>query len=330
MNNLLFIAILFLSGGAGLFAILLAHRLQKNYKLNYLSAYLYFQIFINAFGIYGIWGQAIVKRILHEHATSFRTVETIGHFFSFLGIPFLIFAWNMFIRLCREIVERKLSRTFNLAYFFAMTFVFLAYGIVIILLNVSDFGDKQYAFFASAIIYFFAIIQIIVLITALSQLFIHAREIEDENKQKAVRIFGYLNLFVYSLSVVFFLLSNKSDILASIYLLVFFSMNLPPLFYWRAYLRKHLAAPVLQKIGTPTLKQFLEDYSISRREEEVIKHLCEGKTNKEISKALFISLQTVKDHIYRIYQKTDVKNRVQLINLIQSYKSEEESTRHES
>jgi len=46
--------------------------------------------------------------------------------------------------------------------------------------------------------------------------------------------------------------------------------------------------------------------------------------NKEISDTLFISLQTVKDHIYRIFQKTDVKNRVQLINLIQSYKSEGE------
>ena len=71
------------------------------------------------------------------------------------------------------------------------------------------------------------------------------------------------------------------------------------------------------------MMRFLEDYKISKREEEVIQHLCAGRTNKEISKALFISLQTVKDHIYRIYQKTDVRNRVQLINLIQSYKSEE-------
>ena len=72
-----------------------------------------------------------------------------------------------------------------------------------------------------------------------------------------------------------------------------------------------------------TWKQFLSEYNISKREEEVIRQLCEGKANREISQALFISLQTVKDHIYRIYQKTDVKNRVQLINLIQSYKEEE-------
>jgi DNA-binding CsgD family transcriptional regulator len=70
------------------------------------------------------------------------------------------------------------------------------------------------------------------------------------------------------------------------------------------------------------MKQFFDEFKISRREEEVIQLLSEGKRNKEISEALFVSLQTVKDHIYRIYQKTDVKNRVQLINLIQSFKSE--------
>jgi DNA-binding NarL/FixJ family response regulator len=90
--------------------------------------------------------------------------------------------------------------------------------------------------------------------------------------------------------------------------------------YWRSYLRKHYVAPAIQEAGTQTWKQFLKEHNISNREEEVIRHLRAGKSNKEISDTLFISLQTVKDHIYRIYQKTDVKNRVQLINLIQSYK----------
>lgn len=40
-----------------------------------------------------------------------------------------------------------------------------------------------------------------------------------------------------------------------------------------------------------------------------------GKTNKEIADELFISLQTVKDHVYRIFKKTNVKNRVHLVNL---------------
>ncbi|MCK4465263.1 MAG: response regulator transcription factor, partial [Bacteroidales bacterium] len=65
---------------------------------------------------------------------------------------------------------------------------------------------------------------------------------------------------------------------------------------------------------------------ISRREEEIIQQICEGKSNKEISEALYISLQTVKDHIYRIFIKTGVKNRIQLTNLIRTFKSQGRST----
>ena len=41
-----------------------------------------------------------------------------------------------------------------------------------------------------------------------------------------------------------------------------------------------------------------------------------GKSNKEISDKLFISLQTVKDHVHNIFVKAGIKNRVQLSNLV--------------
>ena len=39
-----------------------------------------------------------------------------------------------------------------------------------------------------------------------------------------------------------------------------------------------------------------------------------------IGEKLFISTTTVKNHIYHIYQKTGVTNKIQLINLINSPK----------
>jgi len=319
MIDVLFIAAILLSVCAGLYAVLITYQLHKKYRLNYLSTYLYFQIFINVFGVYGILGQAIAKKILEQQESSFQIIESIGHFFSFLGFPFLIFAWYMFIRLCREIIEKKLSRTFNLSYFFTLAVVFFAYGSVIILSNLLNFGDEKYDLFSSAIIYLYVIIEVLVLIVALSQLFINAGKIKDEKKQKAVQTFASLNLVVFCAGVILFLYANQSTTVGAVYFLVFFSGNILPVLFWRAYLKKYFIAPVLQKTGPLTMKQFLEEYKISKREEEVIQNLCEGKANKEISETLFISLQTVKDHVYSIYQKTDVKNRVQLINLIQSY-----------
>ena len=62
-------------------------------------------------------------------------------------------------------------------------------------------------------------------------------------------------------------------------------------------------------------------FGITKREREIIHLICEGNSNRDIRDQLFISLQSVKDHIYRIYQKTGVKNRVQLTNLFTADKT---------
>jgi len=63
----------------------------------------------------------------------------------------------------------------------------------------------------------------------------------------------------------------------------------------------------------------MNQYKITKREMEVIELICQGKTNKEIADLLFISIETVKDHNYKIFQKTGVKNRIQLANLVNNF-----------
>jgi DNA-binding CsgD family transcriptional regulator len=77
-------------------------------------------------------------------------------------------------------------------------------------------------------------------------------------------------------------------------------------------------------IGVKSLDSddFANKYKITKRETEVIELICQGKTNKEIADQLFISVETVKDHNYKIFQKTGVKNRTQLVNLISNFKRE--------
>jgi DNA-binding CsgD family transcriptional regulator len=323
MYNLFFLAILLLSICAGLYAILITYRLHKQYRENYLSTYLYFQIFMTVFGVYGIAGRLIAKELLSQQASSFQTIESIGHFFTFLGVPFLIFAWYMFIRLCRELIGKKLSRTFNLSYFFVLILIFLVYGSIIVLINVSELQEEAFALLASTVKLVYGSLEVLVLGTGLSQLFIHTRQMKDEVKKRAVHTFAYLNMIAFCLSLFFLLHAHQGRMLSAAFLFIFFSRNIPPVLYWKSYLRKNIVAPSLQEVEDQTLRDFFDEHKISKREEEVIGQLCEGKSNKEIGKALYISLQTVKDHIYRIYQKTDVKNRVQLINLIQGYKSKE-------
>ncbi len=55
---------------------------------------------------------------------------------------------------------------------------------------------------------------------------------------------------------------------------------------------------------------------ITQREQEVLQLLITGKTYKEIAAELFISLPTVKTHVSNIYSKAQVRNRLELSNLV--------------
>ena len=60
----------------------------------------------------------------------------------------------------------------------------------------------------------------------------------------------------------------------------------------------------------------IEKFKITMREKEIIRLIAQGYTNQEIGESLSISLGTVKNHIYNIFQKTQVKSRTGLCNLI--------------
>ncbi|SDE09766.1 response regulator transcription factor [Niabella drilacis] len=56
------------------------------------------------------------------------------------------------------------------------------------------------------------------------------------------------------------------------------------------------------------------EFNITARETEVLEQLSKGRTYQEISDQLYISIKTLKSHIYRIYEKLQVDNRVEAIN----------------
>ena len=50
--------------------------------------------------------------------------------------------------------------------------------------------------------------------------------------------------------------------------------------------------------------------SLTPREEQVLELLGRGLSNKEIAKAIGVSPETVKDHVERVYQKLEVRDRL--------------------
>jgi two-component system nitrate/nitrite response regulator NarP len=63
------------------------------------------------------------------------------------------------------------------------------------------------------------------------------------------------------------------------------------------------------------VRQMQQDpiYSLSRKEKVILEALSNGMSNRELSKSLQISTNTVKFHLSNIYDKLSVKNRAQAI-----------------
>ena len=55
----------------------------------------------------------------------------------------------------------------------------------------------------------------------------------------------------------------------------------------------------------------LTELPITTREKEILVHLAQGQTNKEISRKLILSPSTVRNHISSIFAKLKISNRSQ-------------------
>lgn len=74
-------------------------------------------------------------------------------------------------------------------------------------------------------------------------------------------------------------------------------------------------APIDARIARRVLEMFTRlaapraDYGLSDREREILHHLVEGRTKKQIAEALFLSPHTIDGHIRNIYAKLQVHTR---------------------
>jgi len=145
-----------------------------------------------------------------------------------------------------------------------------------------------------------------------------SRRMEDRERGRSLRLFALVNVCGLILGFVFVfgtfsILSN--DWQNAIGSLILVSVNITAWGFARRFFRGHARA-IAAELARADLSGLKARYEISPRECEIISLMIAGKSNREITEALYISPETVKKHVYNIYRKIEIKNRVQLVNAV--------------
>ncbi|MCK5145514.1 helix-turn-helix transcriptional regulator [bacterium] len=94
------------------------------------------------------------------------------------------------------------------------------------------------------------------------------------------------------------------------------------LFIWIPGFIKSSAANNGMSLNINAIDSFCKNNGVSTRQQEIMELLLEGKNNREIAELLYIAPHTVKNHIYNLYKKLGLKNRMELLNLVLNQQNE--------
>jgi len=68
------------------------------------------------------------------------------------------------------------------------------------------------------------------------------------------------------------------------------------------------------------IRQIAARYTLTKRERDMLELLLKGQSIQSMAQELYISESTVQKHIYSVYKKLKISNRMQLLNLARRFK----------
>jgi DNA-binding CsgD family transcriptional regulator len=296
----------------GVVAVVRVFQSYKKYLHRYLQSWGYHLIFVNVVILLSLINNYIFANLFPRFMSSAALWVECGYRVT-ASIAELGWGYTLILT-CRQLLQKEVSMTFKKAYWGVSTVLVITHMAAAVITIA-----RKDALPVLLIDVFLLLVIEGILCGTMIYLLSGARQLKESSKQKAVRVFAALYLIPISLVLVVSILhilagvsNNVLIIFVSIYLFIIYGMSI---LYLKRFMEIYHGRLEVLNPNKESLEALYKKYNISKREQEVIVLVCEGKTNKQIEDQLFISLQTVKDHITRIYRKTGVRNRVQLTNL---------------
>lgn len=291
----------------GILAAFYTHQIKKAYPFLYLRPLAHFILYFNLLLLILVIANYVKTNLQidspDELPLFYWISDCLINYLSAIGMTY------SFLRVVRGLENTIVSTWLRIGFVIGIVILAFSYGVGLALTIQSE--DFRWLFSTRNAMYF-AIILIPVI--SLIVLFFRGMKIEDSNRKKLIRSFCYFYLPGFLLlfhSLHFHFQFSPFDIP----LLLLYINLLPFIWYKLVFLKIYGDDHVY--MGTKfVLNKIVKEHHISDREREILELVLQGKSNKEIKGMLFISLSTVKNHIYNIYQKLGVKSRGQLVHLI--------------
>jgi DNA-binding CsgD family transcriptional regulator len=311
MGHLSLILII-LAFGLGAAASAHASLLSKRFPIRYLKSHSTLLILLNTVVFLGLLFNYIQLNMMDQ---SFSNKINIFHYSYYLVLSVLTaFILYVFIGLVFNLFKKNWSKKWRILYW--IYFIGLILGqIVYALMNPEPEEISQYAIFLYGIaVSFFLVNYVLVFL-----IYFQSKVFESRIQRRLLQALSLFLFLVFTAS----LFLDASQILEVVtleeYLLyksaVIYVLNLVSLFKLMSFVQSLFPQETGPTGMSVSREHLFQKYKLTQREQEVVRLICSGKSSKDIENELFLSPHTIKEYIYRIYKKTGVKNRVQMVNL---------------
>lgn len=313
MNIVINSAIIF-TFGLSIFSIFYLIFQVKKRKQSIIKSLLFILVSLNS-----IWYSVL---ILHFWKSSgnmlYHSGFNLGLEVLFSSLLFLtrFFFLAAFFQMLIKIINYKFSKSSIRALKISVVIIFIIWllgWLEYLLFHTNGIADNFLIY--SDVLIFFSII------SASFYLISQTKFIHDKPSRESIKLLGVIFIIPIGLGFFKWLISQsisyENDMIErlSLHILVILFNGL--IIWWVMFYCNKIDENKLFTLETfnQNIDELKSKYNISKREMEVIQQICDGLSNKEIAEKLFISIDTVKDHNSRIFQKTGVKNRTQLAKL---------------
>lgn len=258
---------------------------------------------------------------------------------SFLAIPLFLsnsifnilyyFTLSVSMSLILYFIPAFLYRFLNLKWKVKENILYLILSVIFFVLSVLGIILNFNFYIVANIIFYLLILYLLILG------FINYKNIKDKMMKLIVKILGLITIYIYPIMVYQLITINKNSLdigsiditlvlfyiwwnLVMLGFLLWYFINIiknKNMFVNESLNNNSNDSKNIENENNEIKKELKEEIiNLTKREKQILSYLLSGKTNKEVALILDISLNTVNNHVANIYDKSGVKNRVELVN----------------